>query len=51
MKNKGKKYAFKTEESYPPNSTYCHYSGLPSPNAYSKDDIDSDENKNTDKNE
>ena len=36
MKNKGKKYAFKTEESYPPKSEYCHYSGLPSPSAYGR---------------
>ena len=42
MKNKGKKYAFKTEESYPPKSEYCHYSGLPSPSAYGRDDIDYD---------
>jgi|TARA_R100000081_G_C4818481_1_gene177322 hypothetical protein len=42
MKNKGKKYAFKTEESYSPNKEYCHYSGLPSPSAYGRDDIDYD---------
>ena len=42
MKNKGKKYAFRTEESYPPKDEYCHYSGLPSPSAYGRDDIDYD---------
>ena len=51
MKNKNKKYAFKTEESYPPKDKYCHYSGLPSPNAYGKGNANFDENKNTDKNE
>jgi len=42
MKNKGKKYAFRTEESYPAKEDYCHYSGLPSPSAYGRDDIDYD---------
>ena len=40
MKVKNKKYAFKTEESYPSKDEYCHYSGLLSPSAYGKDDID-----------
>tara|TARA_B100000575_G_scaffold179139_1_gene143671 strand:+ start:391 stop:741 length:351 start_codon:yes stop_codon:yes gene_type:complete len=42
MKVKNKKYAFKTEESYPAKEDYCHYSGLPSPSAYGRDDIDYD---------
>ena len=42
MKVKNKKYAFKTEELYPSKDEYCHYSGLPSPSAYGKDDIDYD---------
>ena len=40
--DKGKKYAFRTEQSIPPKDKYCHYSGLPSPSAYGKDDIDYD---------
>jgi len=40
--DKGKKYAFRTEQSIPPKDEYCHYSGLPSPSAYGKDDIDYD---------
>ena len=51
MKNKKKKYAFKTLESYPSKDKYCHYSGLPSPNAYGKKDVNSNKEKNTDKNE
>ena len=31
-----KKYSFKTIESYPAEDEYCHYSGLPSPAAYEK---------------
>ena len=30
------KYSFSTIESYPAKD-YCHYSGLPSPSAYEKD--------------
>lgn len=43
-KDKGKKYAFKTEQSIPPKDKYCHYSGLPSPSAYGKNDQIEEEN-------
>ena len=33
---KNKKYSFKTIKSYPPKDKHCHYSGLPSPAAYEK---------------
>jgi len=39
MKDKNKKYSFKTLESYPAKNTHCHYSGLPSPSAYALGDI------------
>ena len=42
MKKNNLKYHFETIESYPAEDTYCHYSGLPSPQAYAKDTIDYD---------
>ena len=35
------KYSFSTIESYPA-TDHCHYSGLPSPSAYEKDDEEAD---------
>ena len=35
-----KKYSFETLESYGPDDTHCHYSGLPSPSAYALDPPD-----------
>ena len=42
MENKGKKYAFTKLETIYPKDKHCHYSDLPSPSAYAKDDIDYD---------
>ena len=41
MKDPKYKYYFKTLERHP-GKDYCHYSGLPSPSAYEKDDVDYD---------
>jgi len=35
------KYSFSTIESYPAKD-YCHYSGLPSPSAYEKENEETD---------
>lgn len=42
MEDKGKKYAFTKLETIYPKTKHCHYSDLPSPSAYIKDDIDYD---------
>ena len=42
MKNNNLKYHFETIESYPATDTHCHYSGLPSPQAYANESVDYD---------
>ena len=41
VKKEGLKYSFSTIEHYPAKK-HCHYSGLPSPAAYEKDDEEID---------